>query len=295
MSSPSVSVIMMTYNHEDFIEQAMQSVLRQQGDYKLTLVISDDSSTDKTPEFIERQIQNYSGPHRINYLRNKKNIGSEKNFFLAFLRCQSEYIALCEGDDYWINDKKLAKQIHFLEANQDYSLSFHRIFFNTNNVIEPVSFHSSWTDEQCFDIYDLAKGNFIPNVSAVFRNQRKLPSVISKAPLGDYCMHLFTAGYGRIKFHPDYMAVYRVHPMGIFSAVGRRQQLQKTALTLRLLMRQSNDNEKLKAVLRLQYKDVTRQLQQLNLQKQSTFNFLKLRLFLKSIWKEQFHRKAESK
>lgn len=119
-----VSVAMITYNHEQFIAQAIESVLRQQTDYAYELVIGEDCSTDGTRAIVAEYAQNY--PEQICPLLHEHNLGlAGKNNLVAVLRaCKGQYVAILEGDDYWIDPCKLQKQIDVLENDPNISGCF---------------------------------------------------------------------------------------------------------------------------------------------------------------------------
>ena len=107
-----VSVCMITYNHESFISEAIKSVLSQQVDFSLEVVISNDCSTDNTHRIIEELIKSNTNLNiKFSYTNQKSNLGVMSNFIFALKKCQGKYIALCEGDDYWIDKGKLQKQV----------------------------------------------------------------------------------------------------------------------------------------------------------------------------------------
>ena len=94
-----VSVLIITYNHEKFISETIESALNQRTDFKFEIVIGEDFSTDKTREVCESYKK--LNPEVINLLPSKKNWGVIPNFIRTHKECKGKYIALCEGDDYW--------------------------------------------------------------------------------------------------------------------------------------------------------------------------------------------------
>lgn len=127
-----VSVCMITYNHENYIAQAIEGVLMQQTNFDIELVIGEDCSTDKTRDICMEYASKYHTIIRL--LRRKENLGISKNFFNTLNKCTGKYIAICEGDDYWTDPLKLQKQVDFMEMNPEYSVCFHRydIYDETN-------------------------------------------------------------------------------------------------------------------------------------------------------------------
>lgn len=127
MSSPEikVSVMMVTYNHEKYIEQAILSVLNQNVDFKYELLIGEDCSTDRTREIAEKYQTMY--PEVIKLIKHNKNIGALKNEADLRRRCHGQYIAVLEGDDYWINSNKLKCQVEFLDTHSQYIGMAHNV------------------------------------------------------------------------------------------------------------------------------------------------------------------------
>jgi len=116
----TVSVHMITYNHEKYIVQAIESVLMQETNFRFELVIGEDYSTDRTREIVFEYAKEY--PDIITVITSDKNIGMHKNSVRTLNSCHGKYIAFCEGDDYWTNPLKLQKQVDFLENHPDYGL-----------------------------------------------------------------------------------------------------------------------------------------------------------------------------
>lgn len=211
-----LSICMITYNHEQYISDAIEGVLLQQVDFDYELVISDDVSMDNTLNIINKY--KLLHPDKIRVLPNKKNVGMMSNFISTLKSCSGKYIALCEGDDYWTDSLKLQKQVNFLDSKTDFSICFHKVeTIKFESGISLGSWPSNSVDESTVE--DLARGNYIPTVSCVFRNNIKdtLPTWFSESPIGDYSLHMINAKSGKLKFFPDIMAVYRRHDKGVWS------------------------------------------------------------------------------
>ena len=117
-----VSVCMITYNHANYIEKAIESILSQIGNFEIELVIANDNSPDNTDEIIKACIQNNNTKHKIKYIHNTKNIGMMPNFEQAINACDGDFLAICEGDDYWTSPNKIEEQVSFLSENNDNAL-----------------------------------------------------------------------------------------------------------------------------------------------------------------------------
>ncbi len=117
---PILSVCMITYNHEAYVFQSIEGILKQKTNFKYELVIGEDCSTDFTRKICEEYAQKY--PEIINLLPSEKNLGICHNFIRTLNACTGQYIAICEGDDYWTDSLKIQKQVDFLDTNPDYAI-----------------------------------------------------------------------------------------------------------------------------------------------------------------------------
>ncbi len=115
---------MITYNHEPFIKEAIEGVLKQNTTFPIKLIIGEDNSTDNTRRICEEYVRKY--PKLISLLPKLKNrLGMSNNFVRTLYACKGDFISFCEGDDYWIYENKLEEQVLFLEQNKSYNLCSH--------------------------------------------------------------------------------------------------------------------------------------------------------------------------
>lgn len=117
-----VSVCMSAYNHQDFIEEALDSVLEQECDFEYEIILSNDKSTDQTDAVILNFIKSHPKSYRIKYYNQEKNLGINDNLIFTLEKATAKYIALLEGDDYWVDMHKLQKQYDFMESHSEYSI-----------------------------------------------------------------------------------------------------------------------------------------------------------------------------
>ncbi len=120
-----IAVCVVTYNQEQYIEQCLNSILQQNVDCNCKIYIGEDNSTDKTLEICRKIARDY--PNKITIIENNTNLGLVKNTINTLKRIQNDgakYIAILDGDDYWLNNEKLKKQYYFLETNEDYGLVY---------------------------------------------------------------------------------------------------------------------------------------------------------------------------
>ena len=212
--NPLVSILMITFNQEKFIAQAIESVLMQRVNFKYEIVIGEDYSTDRTRDIVLEYQEKYSD--RIKLLLQGKNAGMHKNFVDTYYACMGKYIALLEGDDYWTDPYKLQKQVDFLEKNPDFAICFHnmQIIYEDEPHLNRIS---NIKQKEITNIKTLARGNYVYTASCIFRkNFSKIPDWFYQCPVGDYPLHLLNAQYGKIKFINEIMGVYRIHQEGIW-------------------------------------------------------------------------------
>ncbi|MDR0894980.1 MAG: glycosyltransferase [Prevotellaceae bacterium] len=210
-----VSVLMLTYNQERYVAQAIRSVLAQQTDFAFELVIGNDASTDQTGAICARLALCH--PDRIVLIDRPQNVGLAQNFMDTYHCLRGQYVAICEGDDYWISRYKLQRQVAWLEAHPDDAICFHRVInYYEDNHTKSLSNGGQKRDT---DILDLARGNYITNVSVLFRRGvfGELPDWFAQVSTYDYPLHLLTAQYGRIHYMRRPMAVYRQRADAIWS------------------------------------------------------------------------------
>lgn len=238
---PLVSICTLTYNHEKFIRQTVESLLMQETNFPYEVVISDDGSTDGTVKIIKDLITSHPNGNLIKLLTHE-NMGVLPNYIFTFKQCNGKYIAFCEGDDYWTNKNKLQIQFDFLEENPDFSICFHQV-----RKMENESFVSNAPDlsaEKEYKITDLAKHPlmYTPSVMMKF-NEFSPPEWYIESPLFDYPLQLLIARTGKIKYLPLNMADYRVGT-GLWTSGHGLKNTQKLVKLMTLLMKEfSSDDE----------------------------------------------------
>ncbi|CAG0904158.1 unnamed protein product, partial [Cyprideis torosa] len=135
-----LSVIVITYNQENFIEDTLNSIISQKTNFKFEIIVSDDASLDKTQQVIAKiKEENHD---LIKPIYNDENLGPNKNLLQAIKRAEGEFIAFCEGDDYWVDNKKIQKQVDFLEKHQNMGLchtNFSILNQESGQLIEDVN------------------------------------------------------------------------------------------------------------------------------------------------------------
>lgn len=245
-----VSVLMLTYNHENYIREAIEGVLMQKTDFPIELIIGEDCSTDNTRKIVIEYANKF--PNIIKAQLHEKNRGMQNNFITIFEEACGKYIALCEGDDYWTDDCKLQKQFDFLEANNDYAICFHKVkVLEKNELLNCLiteDRYDSINEEPITTKHLLEAGNFIHTPSVVFRNVlREFPFEFLHSPVGDYFLYIMLSQHGYIKRLDDVMAVYR-RGVGIYSSLNSTT-MQKQVLIYQACILSYLDKEEFKKIM----------------------------------------------
>ncbi|MBW4603172.1 MAG: glycosyltransferase [Calothrix sp. FI2-JRJ7] len=207
---------MITYNHEQFIVQALESVLMQQVNFDYEIVIGEDCSTDNTRDILIRYQKEY--PDKIRLLLPDKNLGMHDNLIQTLKACRGNYIALIEGDDYWTSPYKLQKQVDFLDTHPDYTICFHNALYLCHDG-STLEYHKA-LPQKVFNLEDLLLfNNLMPTASIIYRQGfiHEFPDWIYKVDFVDRIIQLFASQHGNIGYIDEIMSVYRLHSQGNWS------------------------------------------------------------------------------
>lgn len=207
MTKPLVSIVCITYNHQNYIEQTIRSFLNQKRDnFDLEIVIADDASTDETQKIIKKYAKESSV--KFNAMLRRINVGVGENLRQALVAAKGDYIATCEGDDYWTDSSKLELQVAFMESHDDYSLCFHRtrVLYEDKSRDE----YEIPAQESGFSLEGLIKGNYIHTSSVMYRRGFYDDMPTDMLPI-DWYLNLQHAKVGKIGFikSKEPMSVYR--------------------------------------------------------------------------------------
>lgn len=221
MDKPIVSIECITYNHEPYIRQTIEGFLMQKTSFPFEIIIHDDASTDQTQKIIHEYEVCY--PDLIKPIYQTRNQYSQHiNFTRLFIdpKVMGKYVAFCEGDDYWIDSHKLQKQVDYMEANPDCSMTMHA----SNIMIEEAVCYDDvrsdhevdYTTEECIK----RGGGYWATASLVCRAQYALeyPVYRELTSTGDSALIMHMALNGRVHYFPEIMAVHRTFHVGSWSA-----------------------------------------------------------------------------
>ena len=218
---PKVIISCVTYNHEKYIGQALQSFVMQKTSFPFVVHVHDDLSTDNTRKIIEEYQKKY--PEIIIPKFHKENCYSQGADVLQrqlYSDLTSEYVCFCEGDDYWTDEYKLDKQITFLDSHKDFAVCCHLVELiweddKSRNSIYPYPEFCKGSTE--FALEDLLKNNFFATSSVCYRWRKDFNDVFVWGIFpGDWFRHILHAETGKVKMIPEVMGVYRKHRGGIW-------------------------------------------------------------------------------
>lgn len=215
---PKVSVAVITYNQQDTIAQALDSVLCQQGDFGLEVVVGEDCSTDNTWKICDEYAKCY--PDKVKLLPNAQNMGIMANFARTVQACTGEYLGILAGDDYWCDDHKLQKQLHFMQEHPEYGVvctNGYRLLVRTGELVEGIAPLHPILNGDIRDYYhDRYGGVYAMPLSLLIRHDLMqyvdLDEFIRLGfPVEDYPMQSVLAHHTCFGYIPDKTVVYRVH------------------------------------------------------------------------------------
>lgn len=222
LDKPIVSICCITYNHERYIKDAIEGFLMQKTNFPIEILIHDDASTDKTPEIIKSYASKY--PHLIKPIFQTVNQYSKKegsiNARFVWPKTKGEYIAMCEGDDYWIDPNKLQRQIDELRKHKNYNLCFHlaQKQYNDGKIIAP----SLKKSDKIYTFKDIitADFHFVQTNTVVFKKEilnHIDMALFNQSPVGDLWIRIAASMPNGAIFINKVMSVYRVQSLGSWS------------------------------------------------------------------------------
>lgn len=204
-----LSVCMVVYNQEQYVRDALDSVLMQKVNFPIEVIISDDCSTDATPQILREYAEAH--PDVVKPIFGSTNVGYPNNQRRSLEAATGKYIALCDSDDYWTDPYKLQKQVDYMEAHPECAICFHNvmhIYDGTTahrSLLVPLDFPSELTIEDV-----ITRRWFLATNSEVFRREYiSFPDWYDSVLHIDYVLNLIISQYGTLHYMPDVMSVYR--------------------------------------------------------------------------------------
>ncbi|WKN45147.1 glycosyltransferase family 2 protein [Tunicatimonas pelagia] len=214
--TPKVSVSIITYNHEKYIAQAIDSVLKQRVTFHYEIIIGDDCSSDGTRQILQAYQQKYPDviqlvlhPHRY------QGVPGRLNNITNLYACRGQYVALLDGDDYWISEDKLQQQVDFLDKNHNYALAFHDAVITSDENAFTDYNHSDEFDflkaKESFTHSDVAERWFMQTSSIMYRNKLlgEFPNWFWNIYSADYVIQLLISQHGKVRYFHNLKSVRR--------------------------------------------------------------------------------------
>ncbi len=228
MENRDISVIIVTYNHEAFIAQALESVLAQNHSLIREIIIGDDCSSDHTVEIVKSYQEKY--PDLIQLVERPHNVGVNENYADLFNRCNGAYTAILEGDDYWLPGK-LEIMYQETQKNGDTVMWFHRFQVLQDGKLKERDY--LYNKDCRIGIEDFVTDNQIQNLSCcLYRTDilKKVSPVFRKGPGVDYLLHILILDGNQAGFVNRNLSVYRHHGNSIWSKLSREHQIVRNML-----------------------------------------------------------------
>lgn len=218
-----VSIQCLVYNHEPYIRQCLDGFVAQKTNFRFEAIVHDDASTDGSAGIIKEYAEKYPDiikPVLESENQYKKHDGSLRKIVMEHLK--GKYIALCEGDDYWIDPMKLQKQVNYMEAHPECTLYVSNGVGYYEKEKKSVRLNPIQTKESKYLTMSEVlreKGGLIPTASMCFRREmmETEPEWCLNAPVGDRPLRMWCASHGKIYYDVTPMVVYRKSSIGSFT------------------------------------------------------------------------------
>ena len=225
--SVDISVLLVTHNHEKYIERAIASIESQLTDRSIEVVVADDFSADATVELVAEWVERSKFTVRV--LAKEEHLGITRNYARGFAACTGTYVAVLEGDDEWLAVDKLERQAAALDANEHLSMVANRVLLyddesGASRVI-PLIGHGRFLTE--ISDRQLAESNWFATFTAcMYRGSvlRKLDPAVFATTAYDWLVNMAVTAHGNAGLLPEVMSLYRQHSAGEWS---RKKQLDR--------------------------------------------------------------------
>lgn len=244
-----VSVALITYNHAPYIRQALDSVLMQKTDFPFEIVIGEDCSMDGTREIINKYRNKY--PELIRIVTAENNVGATKNVIRTLESCQEKYIALLEGDDFWVDQHKLQRQVDFMEKHQDFNLCIDdcSVINERGNLVKKSRVPTEIKKKGPILNYSDLLYYTPPTVTVLFRNKREIIQRAGEVNnASDHFLFYVAAQKMKVYYNQVISAAHRQNSKSTYNPLSPSDKIQKHSLPnlneLSKMVDKSNRKEK---------------------------------------------------
>jgi len=223
----TLTICCITYNHEKYITQTIESFLMQKTNFDFDIVIGEDCSSDDTRRIIQQYCDRF--PDKIKMITADENVGAVNNQLRVFSQAKGKYIAMCDGDDFWTDPNKLQKQVDILDRDEKVTMccAYTRVIDSDDKTV----YEASNGEVYEYTYQDLLSGRREETriSTAVLRNSAEFKRMIGsdwypKTYGTDVFIKLYLTAHtgGKIYVIPEVMACYRLHAGGVYSMVNPR-------------------------------------------------------------------------
>lgn len=217
---PKITVIVLTYNHENFIAQALDSILMQFGHFSLEILVSDDMSLDNTRLIITKYSLKYAELIKDISSDNIK-LGISNNYKKCISKATGDYVAILEGDDYWIDSNKLEKQLQLINANKHCKFVFSSVYISDDQKFANATnqdIDKSYLTYKDF-LYNPDR-NLVINLSSCLIDKdilQNIPEEIYEYRFSEIPLVYYFLQKGVVGFCKTPLSVYRIHQNGVWN------------------------------------------------------------------------------
>ena len=228
-----VSVCCITYNQENYIRDALDGFLNQKVNFNYEIIVHDDASTDNTQNILKEYEKKYPDKIRVLYEEEHQYQKGKKVGILTYRHARGKYVAICEGDDYWIDENKLQLQFDYMEKNPNCTLLFHNAKIIDMKTKEETIFVPYMKDlkkhmkkDGNYDVAELELLEFIPTASFMFKreNLERIPDWFEKCYVGDWPLKLIMTSFGYAHYMENVMSVYRKNASGSLTTSNEKKE-----------------------------------------------------------------------
>lgn len=233
---PIVSVLITSFNHEKYIAECLKSILRQSTDFPVEIIVVDDCSSDRTADILTAYARKYPAIFKIFLLKENQRSRCLPVYTLGYKAASGEFIAGCDGDDFWMDDEKLQKQVELLRAFPDCVFSFHNVVKMGEDRIPDKYLSLSKKMARDYSQEELWHfASWIPQQSMLYRKCfQEFPPEFDIAPNRDNFLPILLAPHGSAKFQSGITpSVYRIHTASFWSS---KSVAQQNVITLRTVL-----------------------------------------------------------
>jgi glycosyltransferase involved in cell wall biosynthesis len=239
MNKPRVTVCLITYNQLPFLPDALLGIERQKNEHlDVELVISDDHSVDGSVEYLAGYTESSDSELKVTMLTATSNLGMHGNWAKALNSCEGDYVAILEGDDFWLTEDKLHKQVQLLESDPNAVACFS----NAKVLAADGTFSQyAYVDKYAHDLYAseffTLNLNPIPTCTVVFRRSafQAFPESYYDSPFADWILHTVLMIKGHYVFLNETTSVYRQHQGGVWTGIAQEKQLLNKLNALKVI------------------------------------------------------------